>query len=78
MELSLINPKKWTTDVHHNLDDSQKHQAAPKKPDNAVSVKFQERWNYSDRKLISFCLFPGSGETDHKWADGTSWDDKNI
>ena len=33
MELPLDNKKKRTTDIYHNLDDSQKHHAEQKKPD---------------------------------------------
>ena len=32
MELPLINEKQWTTDVYHNLDDSE-YRAEQKTPD---------------------------------------------
>lgn len=32
VELLLIDKKEWTADIHHNVEDSQKHHAEQKNP----------------------------------------------
>lgn len=46
MELLLIDKKEWTTDIHHNAEDSQKHHAEQKK----------EAWN--TQRTIQFLRNP--------------------
>ena len=81
MELPLINEKQRTTDVYHNLDDSERH-AEQKMPD-TQRVQFSlsdilGKVRLQGQEVYQFLPTTGAGGPDCQCVNGTLWDGKKY